>query len=117
MVSRVDWGSDGTMEQWIDGLLDYWIVGLMGGALTASIREAMVCGMTKVEEIKAEIDKLSFQERCELNALLNPLPDDEWDRQMRADAEPGGKLHKLLLEAEADARTGELRDFPRSRRK
>jgi hypothetical protein len=70
--------------------------------------------MTKVEEIKAEIDKLSFQERCELSALLNPLPDDEWDKQMRADAEPGGKLHKLMLEAEAAAETGEWRDFPKA---
>jgi hypothetical protein len=68
--------------------------------------------MTKVEEIKAKIDKLSFQERCELNALLNPLPDDEWDKQMRADSEAGGKLHKLALEAEADAKAGRLRDFP-----
>ena len=62
--------------------------------------------MTTVEEIKAAIDKLSFEERCELNALLNPLPDDEWDKQMRADAEPGGKLHKLMIEAEADAAAG-----------
>lgn len=68
--------------------------------------------MTTVEEIKAAIDMLSFQERCELNALLNPLPDDEWDKQMRADSEPGGKLHKLMLEAEVDAKAGGLRDFP-----
>ena len=73
---------------------------------------ATILRMTTVEEIKAAIDKLSFQERCELNALLNPLPDDEWDKQMRADAEPGGKLHKLMLEAEADAKAGRLRDFP-----
>ncbi len=85
--------------------------------MTAGSGEVIVCCMTKVEEIKAEIEKLSFQERCELNALLNPLPDDEWDKQMRADTEPGGKLHKLMLEAEADAKTGELRDFPRPRAK
>ena len=66
----------------------------------------------RVDEIKAAIDKLSFEERCELNALLNPLPDDEWDKQMRADAEPGGKLHKLMLQAEADANAGRLHDFP-----
>jgi len=89
----------------------------MRGALTASDRKVTVWGMTKVEEIKAEIDKLSFQERCELNALLHPLPDDEWDKQMRADAEPGGKLHKLMLEAEAEAKAGQWRDFPKPRRK
>ena len=70
-----------------------------GGALTAGSRGATVWGMTKVEEIKAEIDKLSFEERCELNALLNPLPDDEWDKQMRADAGARGKA------AQADARS------------
>jgi hypothetical protein len=84
--------------------------------LTGSSREITVNCMTKVEEIKAAIDKLSFQERCELNALLNPLPDDEWDKQMRADAEVGGKLHKLMVEAETEARGGELRHFPRRHR-
>jgi len=68
--------------------------------------------MNRVEEIKAQIDQLSFQERCELDALLNPEPDDEWDAQMRADAEPGGKLHKLILEAEEDEKAGRMRDFP-----
>lgn len=68
--------------------------------------------VTKVEEIKAAIDRLSFQERCELNTLLHPDPDDEWDKQMRADAEPGGKLHRLMVEAEAEERKGALRDFP-----
>ena len=43
--------------------------------------------------------------------MLNPLSDDEWDEQMRADAEAGGKLHKLMLEAENDAKGGQLRDF------
>ena len=69
--------------------------------------------MSKVEEIKAQIDKLSPRERAELNALLNPLPDDEWDRQMAADAEPGGKLHRLMQQAEQDAKAGRLRDFPK----
>ena len=68
--------------------------------------------MSHVEEIKAAIDQLSFQERCELHALLNPEPDDEWDKQMAADAKPGGKLHKLMMEAKEDARAGRLLDFP-----
>ena len=69
--------------------------------------------MTKVEEIKAAIDKLSFRERCELNALLQNWPDDEWDLQMRADAEPGGKLDALKRAAEQEASDGCLRDFPK----
>lgn len=55
--------------------------------------------MSTVAEIKAAIDQLSPQERCELEALLHPWPDDEWDRQMRADAKPGGKLHRLMQKA------------------
>ena len=51
--------------------------------------------MSTVAEIKRAIDKLSPQERCELEALLHPWPDDDWDRQMRADAEPAGKLSYL----------------------
>ncbi len=71
--------------------------------------------MSKVEEIKAAIEALSPRERCELNALLHDWPDDEWDKQMRADAEPGGKLHKLMLEADADAKAGRLHEFPTPR--
>jgi len=52
--------------------------------------------MSTVAEIKSAIDRLSPQERCELEALLHPWADDPWDRQMAADAEPGGKLHDLI---------------------
>ena len=34
--------------------------------------------MSKVEEIKTQIDALSWQERCELNALLQNWPEDGW---------------------------------------
>ncbi len=72
-----------------------------------------VFSMSKVEEIKAEIDKLSPRERCELNALIQMWPDDEWDNQMRSDGEPGGKLDVLREEAELEAREGRLRDYPK----
>ena len=36
--------------------------------------------MSRVEEIKAAIDRLSPEERCELTALLNSAEEDEWDR-------------------------------------
>jgi hypothetical protein len=70
-------------------------------------------GMSRVEELKAAIDQLSPRERCELNALLQSWPEDEWDRQMAVDAEPGGKLHALKLAAEREAKSGHLRDFPK----
>ena len=68
--------------------------------------------MSTVAEIKAAIDQLSLQERCELEALLHPFEDDEWDQQMKRDAEPGGKLYKLMEESEKNAQAGKLVDLP-----
>ena len=71
--------------------------------------------MSTVAEIKEAIDKLSPRERCELNVLLRGWEEDDWDRQMTSDAEPGGKLDKLRRAADADAKAGRLRDFPEPR--
>jgi hypothetical protein len=68
--------------------------------------------VSSVAEIKREIDKLSPQERCELETLLHPWADDDWDRQMQADAEPGGKLHEMMLASRKNGRGGKLKDFP-----
>ena len=68
--------------------------------------------MSTVAEIKAAIDQLSPQERCELEALLHPFEDDDWDRQMKRDAEPGGKLYKLMEASEKSAAAGKLVEFP-----
>jgi hypothetical protein len=57
--------------------------------------------VSTVEEIKSAIDGLSFEDRCRLMALLNPYPDDDWDREMRTDAKTG-KFEKLVDEAEAE---------------
>ena len=67
--------------------------------------------MNKVQELKETIDKLSARERAELNALLHEWFDDDWDRQMTADAAPGGKLDRLKHMAEAEGETGALQDF------
>jgi hypothetical protein len=69
--------------------------------------------MSTVVEIKTAIERLTFEERCELEALLHPRVDDDWDRQMAADAEPGGKLDRLMQESEAERRAGALREFPK----
>jgi hypothetical protein len=45
--------------------------------------------MSTVAEIKAAIDKLTPEERCELEALMHPFKDVDWDRQMRRDAAAG----------------------------
>jgi len=45
--------------------------------------------MSKIAEIREAIGKLSPEEYCELMAELFPHADDEWDRQMKADAAAG----------------------------
>jgi hypothetical protein len=70
--------------------------------------------MSTIAEIKAAIDQLSPQERCELEALLHPWEDDDWDRRMAADAEPQGKLREIIAESRKNAQAGRLMDFPHS---
>ena len=70
--------------------------------------------MSTVAEIKQAIDQLSPQERCELEALLHPRADDDWDREMTADA-AAGKFNQLVAQAEGERQTGTLRGFPKPR--
>jgi hypothetical protein len=69
--------------------------------------------MSRVEEIKAAIDRLSPEERCELTALLNSAEEDDWDRQMKKDAEPGEKLHRLMEAANKEYNKDKRRPFPK----
>jgi hypothetical protein len=80
--------------------------------IDAIMHYVWLCVMSTVAEIKRAIEQLSPQERCELEALLHPWPDDDWDRQMQADAEPGGKLHEMMSASCKNARAGMLMDFP-----
>lgn len=57
--------------------------------------------MSAVEEIKEAIDELSAEDRARLLTQLDPAQDDDWDRQMKADA-AAGKLDFLKEEAEAE---------------
>lgn len=61
--------------------------------------------MSTVAEIKAAIDRLTPEERCELEALLHPCEDDDWDRQMKSDA-AAGKFDAMNREADAAHRAG-----------
>lgn len=69
--------------------------------------------MSRVEEIKAAIDQLTPQERCELAALLNPAEEDDWDRQMKKDAEPGEKLHRIMEAANKEYEQDKSLPFPK----
>ena len=59
------------------------------------------------------IQRLTPEERCELAAFLNPGEEDNWDRQMKKDAEPGGKLDRLRETAESEYKQGKSLPFPR----
>ena len=67
--------------------------------------------MTRVEEIKAAIDKLSLSEQAELAKLLHGWTDDEWDQQMKEDLE-AGRLDKFLKQVDDKIDAGDLRDLP-----
>jgi hypothetical protein len=71
--------------------------------------------MSTVAEIKEAIERLSPRERCELEALLHPRVDDDWDREMQADA-AAGKFDRLKDEAATERCAGKLRDFPKPRK-
>ena len=67
--------------------------------------------MTTIHEIAAAMEKLSFEERAQLEKLLHGWVDDEWDRQIMADAQ-SGKLDHLLKKTDANIDAGNLRDLP-----
>ncbi|PYK21086.1 MAG: hypothetical protein DME55_00290 [Verrucomicrobia bacterium] len=69
--------------------------------------------MSRVQEIKAAIEQLTPEERCELAALLNPVEEDDWDRQMKKDAEPGKKLHRIMEAANKEYEQGKSLPFPK----
>ena len=66
--------------------------------------------MSKVEQIKAQIDALTWEERCELNALLQDWPEDAWDKQMASE----GKFDRVMEEGEREHRAGQCREWPRA---
>jgi len=64
--------------------------------------------MTTLLEIKAAIDRLTPREYAELLAMLHPTTDDDWDRQIAADAATG-RLDRVIAEARADLAAGRCR--------
>jgi hypothetical protein len=66
--------------------------------------------MATVEELQHVIRKLSDVDFQNLRFWMNTFDDDEWDRQMRQDAE-SGRLGKLIDEADREyaARSSEPR--------
>jgi len=67
--------------------------------------------MTTVQEIKRAIEKLSLEDRAEVARFIHGWSDDEWDEQIKADAD-AGRLNDLLRKVEEDYRAGRLKDGP-----
>jgi hypothetical protein len=64
--------------------------------------------MSTVEEIRTAIQKLSLGERAQITAELCGWTDDDWDRQMTADAAAGG-FAALNRDADAAHAAGQTR--------
>ncbi len=64
--------------------------------------------MSTVQEIKSAIEHLDLESRAELIAELCGWADDDWDRQMKADA-AAGKFATLNEAADEASRAGQTR--------
>ena len=64
-----------------------------------------------ITEIQEAILSLSVQERAELRQWFEQFEEDDWDRQITADA-PSGKLDFLAEEALRAKREGNLKPMP-----
>jgi hypothetical protein len=67
--------------------------------------------MSTVAEIQEAIVNLSAAEREELRFWLDAYEEDEWDRQITADA-ASGRLDFMTHQAESAKRRGRLRPIP-----
>lgn len=62
-------------------------------------------------EIRAEISKLTDEERRQLLRELEEAEATAWDRQIANDF-AAGKLNDLIAEADADVKAGRVRELP-----
>jgi len=69
--------------------------------------------MTKVETIKSQIESLTPAEweELELWLIAREQQDDDWDRQMKADA-AAGKLDKWLAKVDEEIAQGRTKELP-----
>ena len=66
--------------------------------------------MGTAKDVLAAYRKLSDLEQLEVRAALNEFEDDDWDKQMKADA-AAGKLDFLFDQAIAAEKNGTLKDL------
>jgi hypothetical protein len=76
--------------------------------LTGHVREGKI--MSKVDQLKTEIERLPREEFTELVRWLSEKDWERWDKEIEADSE-AGKLDFLLREALGEKTKGTLKDL------
>ncbi len=71
--------------------------------------------MSKVEQIEAELARLSPDEARQVAGWLEEFLADEWDKQIKED-DKAGKLDFLFNEAGVERKAGALRDWPNDKK-
>jgi hypothetical protein len=66
--------------------------------------------MSKIDELKADIEKLPTHELAELYRWLSEKDWENWDKELEADAR-AGKLDFLVREALEEKARGKLREM------
>ena len=66
--------------------------------------------MSKIDQLKAEIEKLPTQEFGELYRWLSTKDWERWDKEIEADSQ-AGRLDFLVREAREQKAKGTLRDL------
>ncbi len=66
--------------------------------------------MSKVDELKAEIERLPGEEFAELFRWVSEKDWERWDQEIEADSQ-GGRLDFLVREAREEKAKGTLKDL------
>ena len=66
--------------------------------------------MSKIEELKAEIESLPSEEIAEIYRWLSERDWEQWDKEIEADAK-AGKLDFLMRETREEKAKGTLKDL------
>ena len=66
--------------------------------------------MSKIDELKAEIENLPSQEVAEIFRWLSEKDWENWEKEIRADSQ-AGKLDFLVREARDEKAKGKLKDL------
>jgi len=66
--------------------------------------------MSKIDELKADIDRLPSDELAELFRWLSEKEWESWDREVEADSQ-AGRLDFLVREARAEKAKGTLKEM------